>query len=265
MSKTNYGFGYGWTKAPLGIIAGGASYPRGGTRIPTRQAMAQGQRFVYTRTKKPQRKSKRNSIRKAILNGETCQHMSRDDTVVTAALLHNNFYSISPTQLVGQGTSNASRIGDTIHLLALKLKGIIATAPVSNAFQYRIIVGMSRIQTSNNTFASGVFTQADIFIGSTGSSSGYSLNGIVNPKLFTALYDEVIDVNSLVSTTVDFANVEFTIPIDQKFEFARENGTFGSKRNMFLIVIPAVNGGTSNTTSCGNFSAGIDLLFKNHN
>lgn len=206
-----------------------------------------------------QRKRKRvrrHSFKSKIMAAQPAKHHTY---TADQAMTHNTIYTTSPTQGVVQGTTNSTRDGDSIYLAALKGRFHYASATTSNAYVGRIIVGYSGEEYATaSDFTSGLGA-SELFLPGT---FGISINGIVNPKTFTVLYDETIDVNSQVSAVRDVASGAFTIQLDTQFPYQASGSTFGKIRNLYVVVMSAVMDGATGTTASGDISCALDLIFK---
>lgn len=216
----------------------------------------------YTRTtttKRKQRKQLASSIKRVITNEKPAKHLS---FFTSAALVHQNIMSMSPTQGVVQGDTNQDRDGDQIQVCALKLKGSFFAPTTANGYTYRIMVGYSgeEYATGTTLTVSGL-VESEIFLPGTGA--GHRTNAINNPKAFTVLHDETIDINSLISGVQDVYSYSLTVPLnDSKFLYQSTGSVYGKTKNLYVVIIPCVIGGSLGITSCGNVHVSADLVFK---
>jgi len=141
----------------------------------------------------------------------------------------------------------------------LKIKGNIQSASTAGGYAYRIIVGYSTAQ-KNVTASSLGLVNTDIFLAGTGTN--FIGGAIINPKAFTVLHDSVVDINSPVAATADIAQIDIKVPLSGKFDYIGENGVYGKVRNLYIVVIGAVIGGTTGTTACGSYFLNSDLVFQ---
>lgn len=187
------------------------------------------------------------------------KHTVIPDSSITGALLFNNTYSSPLTTAIAQGTTNSTRIGDEVHLASLKLRGTFSTPATSGAYGYRVIVGFST--TQNNTFnnTAGV-TVAQMFL--PGSYNTLTMDGVIDPKAFTCLYDQTINCPSVVPLTSDAAFIEASIPLNQKFPYVSSGSVYGKLKNLYIVVIPYVANGTVFVTPCGSYAISADLCFQ---
>jgi len=213
--------------------------------------------------RKPYRKAARGkgSFRSQVMAVFPAKHYTGE---TTPTLVHNTITTMIPTQGITQGNGNTQRDGDSITLEALKLKGTVVTNAVAGAYQYRIIVGYTgeEYTTANigSTLQSGIGS-SELFLP---NFSVWLTNALINPKAFTALYDETIDVNSQLSAIQDVANFNVTVPLHTSFAYQSSGSVQGKTRNLAVLVIGNVAGGVTGTTASGQMLLSYDLLFKNN-
>lgn len=247
----------GAAKALFG--AGRGSYSAAGKYINSMLKSSGGPNVTTTQVRK-RVKSKRKSFAARVRALEAYKHNTINDSVNAAAgITANTIYTNSITTKVTQGDTNADRTGDAIQLVALKIKGVINSATTAGAYGYRILVGWSTKQFNVSGSAAGLGL-TDIFLPSTGAN--WTPSAIVNPKAFTVLHDSMVDINSQITATADLAQVDIKVPLSGKFEYVSSGSVYGKTRNLYLIVIPAVIGGTSGTTQCGSYAFNTDLIFQ---
>jgi len=212
--------------------------------------------MTRTRTKGKQMKSQ---IKRILTADKPAKHLT---AYAPSNLLHNSIYTICPTQAVVQGDTNAQRDGDQIQLCALKLKGAFYTDSVAAGYTYRILVGYSGEEYPTGVaFSAAGLVEAEIFLPLTGN--GHRTNAVVNPKAFTVLYDQTIDVNSLLDGVADVHSYEVSVPLgDQKFYYQSTASVYGKTRNLYVVVIACRGGGTLGTTDSGDIQMAVDLIFK---
>ena len=244
-----------WKKTASALFAAGLqSMPRISTKT------ARSRTETQTTTKRKKRALKSNSLKKQMLSMKPAFHDTVSDNTLTTTLAHNNMYVTSPTQAVGQGTDNTSRIGDEIYLEAMKFRATIHTPDTTGGFVYRIIVGYSGEEINCPTSFTSI-AQAEIFLPGTGDK--FRTNGINNPKAFTVLYDSTIDFNSLVANTQEVRTVEDTIQLKTKFPYQASGSQYGKNRNLYVAVMGIKIGGITGVTTTGDVFINCDLIFKN--
>lgn len=200
---------------------------------------------------------KKRTFRNQMLKNVPANHYTGE---ASTNLFHNTLYTFVPTTGIVQGTTNQTRVGDSIELAALKLKGFFQSTTSPNCFTYRIIVGFTGEEYNfPTTFGIGL-TTTELYQPNTFTS--WFPNGVINPKAFTVLYDQVIDSNSQISGSPDINSYECTIPINQHFPYQSQGSIYGKTKNLVVIVMGAVQGGTAGTTAAGAAYCGYDLIFK---
>lgn len=243
--------------------AGAMSYSAGNRYLNNAMANSIGARsggpnVVTTRVRRPMRGSRR-SFAARVRSVAPYKHNTINDSTNTSGMLSNNIYTNSLTTKIIQGDTNAQRTGDAVQLVALKIKGVINTPTTAGAYGYRVLVGYSTKQFNVSGSTSGL-TATDIFLPSSGTL--WQPGAIVNPKAFTVLHDSVIDINSLVTATADLAQVDIKVPVTGKFDYISDGSVYGKTRNLYMIVIAAVVGGSSGITACGTYALNTDLIFQ---
>ncbi len=208
--------------------------------------------YVQKRRKQPVR----NSFKQQMMKTLSAKH---DCFGPTATLVHNTIYSVNVTEQITQGTSNEGRIGDSIYLEAVKLRGIYTSDSVANAYNCRVIVGFTGEEVVTGTnFSAAALASGELFLPGAPSN----LTALINPKTFTCLYDEIFDVNSQISSTRDVSSIIATIPLKQTFLYQSSGSVQGKTKNLHIVVISNVYGGTSGVTSTGEIVLAVDTIFK---
>lgn len=218
-------------------------------------ARTMGTQNIVT-TKRKKRTSKRSFAAK-LMNAQPAKHQS-GQTIAT--MFHDQIWSFNVTAAITQGDSNANRNGDYVHLAAIKIKGFFNAASTAGAYSYRILVGYTGEEYSNTSLSSTALTDAEIFIPNT--TANFRGAGIVNPKAFTCLYDETIDVNSEIAATLSLKSYAFTVQLDKRFPYQASASVFGKTQNLMIAVIAGVAGGTLGVTAAGGTTLSYDLIFK---
>jgi len=211
---------------------------------------------------KTSRRSMGSKIKNTILQMAAPYHTSINDTVCGSAMTHNTIYTLNLTAFINQGTTNQNRTGDQIFLEAVKMRGYVRSATASNAYQYRILVGWSGEDITLVSLASvGGLSISELFLPSTGGASLASAP--INPKAFTVLYDQIVDLNSQLTGTADINSVVATIRIQQKFAYQASASALGKTKNLFFVIVPSVPTGTVGVTDAGSCGFNHDIIFKN--
>lgn len=182
-------------------------------------------------------------------------HAGVSETVLT----DNGIFTMGITQGVGPGTGNNQRIGDSIFLEALKINGHFQSSENSNGYKFRVIVGYSGEEYGTTVLATGNLSAQEIFL----PSGGENINKIVNPKAFTAVYDEVIDINSQIEGDGTIQSYRATIPLKKNFPYQEATSVYGKTNNLYVVVI-GYGIGLVDGTSVGAIYMTYDLIFKNN-
>lgn len=245
-------------RTPYGYILGAARLAN--TMVGNRPSTAYGRSYNRFPSKRQKTVAKRDSVKAQMLRVIDNHHSTMDDNnyLVTSAT-QNTIYTANITSVPVQGTTNKQRIGDKIHIQHLDYSIGIATAPAAGAYTWRVMVLWSGEEYNPAGTASGLgFT--GIFLPNTGTRN--TALGIVNPKAVTVLYDETVDINSIVAATPDVATLKGRIPIHQDFLYDKTGAVYGKTKNLYFVCIPYVVGGTTGATSCGDILPNFDMVFK---
>lgn len=174
------------------------------------------------------------------------------------ALPHNAIYSGNVTAGIVQGTADNQRIGDQIHLAALKIKGSMQTPTTTGGYTFRIMVGYSGEEYPSAGFTVQL-TPAELFLPTT--TTNWVTNGIVNPKAFTCLFDQTLDLNSLTSDTIEVQSFAFTVQLDKDFPYQAAASPYGKDKNLYVVVM-ADKGGGAGVDIATSLTMSWDLIFK---
>jgi len=131
-----------WNNIPPGLkraaALGAMSYvgnrfrgPGQGTTINTRE----GNNVVVHKARKFKR---RGTFRNKLLANSAAKHYN---TIANQDMTHGTIYTYMPTAGILQGTTEGTRIGDSVSLEALKLRGFLLSPAPANAYSFRILVG----------------------------------------------------------------------------------------------------------------------------
>jgi len=246
--------------AALGMAPYAANYFRGGAftnSAAKKRARSRGATQTLV-TSKRQKKSGKKSFHSLMVQNTPAKHYTN---AILQTLTHSTMYFFAPPQQVVLGDAYNQRDGDYIDLIALKLKGIFQTPTASNAYSYRLIVGYSGEEyTGSATGLTVGLTDAEVFLPNT--SGNWTLNGIVNAKAFTSIYDQTFDINSMEASTVELQSFSVTVPLNKKFPYQANASIFGKDKNLYVFITSGVAGGSSGVTASGTLVCGYDLIFK---
>lgn len=224
-----------------------------------RTAQRAGGTNSYTTTRTKRRRPKgRQSIKK--LMASVLPGKQNTNQLVSGVMKHSTLYTVNVTAMISQGNTNSTRIGDSIILNALKLNGAYFSHTTAGAYTFRILVGYSGEEYSNTTFGSGLGA-SEIFLPSTfGNFAGC---GIVNPRAFSVVFDKKIDINSQIAGVVDLSSFTDTISLNGvNFDYQANGSAYGKVKNLYMVIVADVAGGTPATTDSGTMIVSTDLVFK---
>lgn len=232
------------------------------------QYLAQKRGMIVTKTKtkmkyKKPGKSKvslavRKEIKKiSIRNAE----IKNSDNGTSASLLHLQQRAMGITQCVTQGTTQITRVGDEINLTAFRFNIIIQAPTTAGAYSYRILVVYSGEEYAATTLSTSSITFGEIFLPNI--VAGSDNMGVVNKKAVTVLHDENIEINSNIASTSDVVAIQREINLrNVTFKYQASGSVYGKVKNLYLVMIPSVVGGTASTTACGTALINSSLDFR---
>ena len=151
-------------------------------------------------------------------------------------LADNAIYAVSPTQRIVQGNTSVTRVGDSILLQSINISGRFRILAACLNMKYRILIGFTRNQTTNTSLATGVIGTTDVFY-ATGATQR-NADKIVNPAIFTSIYDEMFVVNSNTTTGQDISSFYSTVNLKmKKFDYAAAGGSLGKLNNLVVLIV----------------------------
>lgn len=258
MSK--YGYTGTLTGYKAGAALGSALMYRYGNPMPlgsyngTRMA-PQSNGFVSRRRgRKPKR-----TFKNVLYKNLAAKHDNGEQGI---AMVHNSIYTCNLTYRISQGTTNSTRIGDSIVLCGLKVKGFYTGETTANGYGFRFIVGYSGEEYSTGVFTTSGLTTTELFLPNTTTNS--TTISQINPKAFTVLYDERLTCNSQISAVKDRVDYNFYVPLNNtSFQYQSSGGSLGKNKNLYMIMIADVLGGTTGVTAAGGSTMTWDFVYKN--
>jgi len=193
------------------------------------------------------------------MSSQPAKHVPFSDITVTGT--HNSMYTFGPSQNIARGTANDQRIGDSVHLLSLKIAGFVISNPLLNkAVEFRIMTLWSGEEYSVPVTLGSGLTAGEVFLTST--TPGWAPNGMINPKAVTLLDDRTITLNNSISAVADLESFSYSVPLNCDFDFQSSGSTFGKTRNLYVVVLASIVDGVTGTTNWGLTNLSADLIFK---
>lgn len=237
-----------------GMMLGAAAAGYGsGYGVRTRRGSA-----FLVRNKRRRRYGRSFSLKKKIYNTLPAKHCPYTD--ITATILHNGIYTFGPSQTIARGTANDQRIGDSVHMEALKLNGYVkSNASLNAGVQFRIIVLWSGEEYASATALTSGLGNSEVFLTNAGT---WTASGLTNPKAVTVLDDRIINLNNTITNAADLESFAYTVPIHQDFDYQAAGSVMGKSRNLYVVVVASIDGGTTGVTTAGTCLIYGDLIFK---
>jgi len=226
------------------------------------QATRTGNAMVQTVTQRKRKFGSRSfSLKKAIDNTKPAKHCPATDiTTGTGTCTHNTIYTWGPSELISKGTGDDQRIGDHVQLEALKLHyKVESNAAYDSAVQFRIITCFSGEEFNVPATLGSGLAASELFV--TGASA-WQVLGVCNPKAVTVLDDRTINLNNSITAVSDLESCFYTVRLGTKLDYQTAGSIYGKLRNLYVVVIASIDGGTTGTTVAGNILINADLIFK---
>lgn len=199
---------------------------------------------------------------KTIVKKEMDKVIETKRRCVTSSIntVHSTFYTMSPLTNITEGAGIDERQADKIHLLNWKVKLHLYTPTTANKVSYRIIILWhdTEYATGSDAFSTARLTSSNTMI-----NYDNPLNSFVDYKQCTPVYDEIhslpIPVQSSQITSKCF---EIDLKLDKMYTFRSGTNYSSGQKQLYLLMIPFIEGGTIGTTSCGGYESQWLLTYK---
>lgn len=193
-----------------------------------------------------------NKVRKLL----PAKHFQTLDSTLEQTMTHNTTYVHSPTMNIAKGTDDNDRVGDKIHLEAIKVKFLFHDASTNvNATFAKLIVGY----LDTDTFTSTGWQTGGSY--SYGNGVSFGVLDIVDPKKFTEVANYTIKLPHLVDGSETAEIIEETLMLKKDFVY-ETNQVYGKEKNLVFLIVSSVIGGTGGSTITGKGFLTYDLIFK---
>lgn len=208
-------------------------------------------------------------VKKVMNKNEEPRHLYTSAQLSVPA--SGGWYTCSLTTNMTQGDTNTSRQGDEIHLdavkLAMRFSNLGHTGIVYANVWYRVIVGRFRnleINTGNAFSASNAGVTQGITYANNSSYTG--IDGIVDPRFVTVLYDHKVHImpnyqnsSSEPQIVTKFVDTTIKLNYDLKYRTGSTEYANTSFKNLYMVVIPYNENGAIDV---GIASVVADLIWK---
>lgn len=189
---------------------------------------------------------------------ETPHHFINSEA--SQVLNSSTFYTQNVLSTIPQGTANNQRIGDEIHIDAIKVKGYFYNnSNFANNMVGKIMLVKSREQfgTTTGSFVSGLGSSTLLL----NSPSDITMSALYDPKLFTKVWEHNVNLKPTTASQGIICPLEHTIKIDNKFIY--ETGKTVSKTMNYYFVASANMYGQGVGSTIGGVVLTTDVIFKN--
>lgn len=196
-------------------------------------------------------------VKKQINSAEETKIYS-SGSLVSSALASSNFYTLSPIQILTQGTGNNNRIGNEVFLKSLTIRMVMQNRTLQTLFYRVLVLWSENIYGAGASYTSGGLALGDIFY--TGSNV---LNLPPNLKLgqnilFDRTYNISTKANNGATPYYQQKAMKAYIPINKKIVYL-PGSNYLNKKQLYIVVIPFSmdSAVVQNVTSVG----AVDMMF----
>lgn len=243
-------------RTPARLAYGAAAYGLGSM---TRAQNRTGRSYTKTQTKYRRKSARSYSLKNYIRSTQPAKHCPYSDIFKTGT--HNTLYTFGPSQTISRGTNNDQRIGDSVHMLSLKINGFLtSSAATTKGVEFRIMTLWSGEEYACASSLTTGLSNGEIFL--TSSTPGWAPNGIVNPKAVTILDDRTITLNNSIASVADVESFAYSVPLNCDFDYQAAGSVYGKSRNLYVVVVGSILDGVTDTTTWGYVNFSADLCFK---
>lgn len=190
-------------------------------------------------------------IAKSVVNSHSETKFSIENKGYTTAL-HDTLDTGALLQSINQGTTQTSRIGDSIQLRGFKIKFVgFSTAATSKPATCRLMLLRVKKDTAP--------TSAQVFQ----SGTTWQINRHLNTDYCTVLLDKMITLrNSAVNTHPEVHTRSYWIPIKAKHVFESDDSDLGKYYNYYVAFTSFVENGTVATTNTCTYGMDVKTYYK---
>lgn len=220
--------------------------------------------MVMTKKKKrstPYSKRKPRTIsRKQLMQAAPAKHWCINNI---AALTHSTIWTLNLCGGINHGSTYNQRVGDNIYLEALKFSMSFQSPTTTPGICYRVILGYSgeELNPTSNFDSTNTFTANELFF--PGTTGYWTPLGMINSKSFQVVYDKKWSVNAMADGVNETLDIYESIPLKKDFNYQAANSIYEKNKNLYLVVVSSIIGGTVGTTSTGTLVYSTDLIYKN--
>lgn len=173
-------------------------------------------------------------------------------SVTSSALTHNTLYTMSPIQGLAKGTASNERVADQIYLRKLVITGDLQNSGAQSNVLHRILVLWTDQQTATTWGFNSVFGSSNIFY----TTTNYAFAMINNKLNNTIICDRTVKAEADIGSSIKSKQFKIVCPIFKKIQW-QFSSTYLKERQLYVVVIPHVPGGSTGVTVAGtaNYNA----------
>jgi len=143
------------------------------------------------------------------------------------------------TAKITQGTADGLRVGDSIDLQSFTANVRWTTNTAAGFYQLRVLLFYSGEEVNPSNFETAGFLSTSQIIT---PASLFAVVGVTNTKAITVLYDNLLELNSTISTVQEGVTARINVPLKGKFHYNEVAGVYGKSKNLYIAIIPQYTG-----------------------
>ena len=201
-----------------------------------------------------------NTLTQAIRNQASPMHLAIGDGVNSVTLTHNTIQTQNMLIFLTPGTTQYQRTGDNVFLEALKINATWEGPSVSsNGATLRMILCYHDDYHATNYINGSGLGLSDLQMTGTGQARTTAM--ITDPKKVTVVDDRTFTLNQSLAGVSEKCAITYTVPLKKRFTF-QPTTQEGKDRNLYLVVVADISGGSTGSTVCGQLYLNQDLIYK---
>lgn len=202
-------------------------------------------------------------LMKQIKKASLMQTEIKTSTLVPAStgLLHGTQLACNVTAAITQGVQFYQRVGDEVFLNSIRFNITVQSPTASGAYSYRLMFVYSGEEYATTALSAASLPATEVFLGGASTTNPYT--GVANRKAVTVLWDQVVDINSVIAATRDVQTVRGVLNLrNVRFPYQTSTSVYGKVKNIYFVVLPNVANGTIGSTACGAIDMSYSIDFR---
>lgn len=200
---------------------------------------------------------------KAVLRKDQDTHHGVFNEIHTG-MVQNNIYTSCLVTEIGQGTSNTTRVGDSIFIRGFNVKLQLqnASTGTNNSTMFRwmaIETGIEVAAGLSGAWTTAGMTALQLFLN--GIVTNGTTQGLVNYKDITVLADHCFEVTPKIASQLVVSKHSIYVPYNKKYLYQQQNSGYNKFKQIYFVAM-AINPG-SGVVTVGDLYQSTDIVFKN--